>query len=164
MLNKTIWTSLTLLAISAGLYWYWTRPETPGYQGGMPAEVNPEIVESVAVTIDRQECLKGRATVKKSATVEVSVLAQLTDQYSTWTFEHFDFDFRPKVDNRVDWDAMRNVHIGYINASPTSQWKVHVAPGEYEFRLYVIASDSDDVTQPPQHWQIAHGQLLIQPE
>ncbi len=164
-LNKKILLSVGLLLVCAGAYWYWTRPKFPGFQGGMPDRVKPEVIADAEIMIKGQDALHGQAIVKSGETVEVVKKVSFTDEYSGWKIILCDFDFRPSVDGRVDWDTMRDVEFGFLSGEEIkSEWKVQLAPGEYEFRTHLQCDNPADITQPREIWMVAQGKLLVQPE
>lgn len=160
--SKLLLTVFLIAVVAVGIFWYLSRPETPGYQGGLPSIVKSEILASSKVMMNRQDALNTLITVKQGASVEVAIDTRMTNQYSAWSPVNYDFDFRPKIEGNVDWDTMRNVDLGYTTPESKSRWSVHLGPGDYEFRLHVMTENRSDVTQPPQLWMIGQGQLQVQ--
>ena len=163
-LNKKILLPVVLLLVCGAAYWYWTRPEPISYQGGFPGEVKPKVIQSASVTINRQETLNTPAIVKTGAKVEFSVKLKMTSEYSDWIPIVYEFDFRPVVDGRVDWDAMWEVETHHNNPYPKSEWTVKLEPGEYEFRAHIWSNNKADITQPYECWMITQGKVTVEPK
>lgn len=137
--------------------------KTPNYQGGFPAWVIPEVISSASVSIDHQVAGINPVKVNVGKNIEILIKYEMTENFSSWVPMLYEFDFRPKIDGHVDWARLRDPDLAYMTSDQKSEWKVHIAPGEYEFRLHAWTNDTADVTQPPQCWMLTEGSLIVEP-